>query len=170
MQHHCSKNHRQSGKYGKKLCISQKSSSYPDRLALPLFHPATQSSRCWDEITSDVRWKQLTPAHHEPAKAQQESCASQEWWHWVWRWCQLAPSTKRRVLFYRFIYPFSFSWSSLICLRTDSLRICADSSKPWEESKEGRAWDISETTIPWVPISTPSTVWHFPREQLPDSG
>lgn len=62
-----------------------------------------------------------------------------------------ALSTKPRELFYRFACPFSFSWNSLICTRLHSLGIGAGSSEPWEESRESRAWDISETTMPWYP-------------------
>lgn len=58
---------------------------------------------------------------------------------------------KCRELLCRFAHRFSFSWSSLICTRLHSLGICAGSSEPWEESREGRAWDISGTTMPWYP-------------------
>lgn len=69
-----------------------------------------------------------------------------------------ALSTKRRELFYRSAHCFSFSWNSLICTRLHSLGICAGSSEPWEESREGRAWDICETTMPWYP-PPPQTLW-----------
>lgn len=72
--------------------------------------------------------------------------------------------------FCRFIYSFSFSWSNLICSRPDSLRICAGSSEPLEESGKDGAWDISVTAMLWVHISTPNTIWHLSHEHLPDGG
>lgn len=170
MQHHHNKNHRQSGKFVKNLCISQSFSSHPDRQSLPLFHPATQSSRCRDEITSDVRWKQLASAHWEPAKGWQggklclPGVVALSWplmpaLHW-------APNEES--FFYRFAHCFSFSWNSLICTRLHfTWDLCwllwaLGGKQGWQGMRY--LWNYNAL----VSTSTPNTVWHFPPGQLPD--
>lgn len=66
-------------------------------------------------------------------------------------WCQLCTEHQAEGAFYRFAHRFSFSWNSLMCTRLHPPGICAGSSEPWEESREGTARDVSENTMHWYP-------------------
>lgn len=149
-EHHHNKKHGKSGKFHKKLCVSQSSLSHADRLSL-LFHPVTQSSRCWDEIMDKVRWKQLAPAHRESPKVQHESCTTQEMLHRVCSQCQLALKARRRLLFYRFINPFSFRWSSLRAGCETSLKPrCPGCPSPLKHCMTLPTWTFDRQWLIWI--------------------
>lgn len=122
-------------------------------------------SRCWDEITGDVRWKQLVPA-----EGQQGSCASQEWGHWAGQWCQLCTEHQAKGAFLQVCTPF------LLQLELpDTHKATFTRDQCWllwalggKHALGGQGMRYLWNYNALVSTSTPNTARHFPQEQLPD--